>query len=332
MSDEIFDNPLADDNLPGFVQESPEEASEEPKSEETSTQPILDSQPQAEPVEAQQAAEEQQAKAWAGKYRSPEELEKGYREMRDLQRRTAERAKAYEQANLEVQARASQMEEALRRAIPIVQQAMAQNRAQQEADPYGEPKDAPPPTYTPEQIQQQVDYRMAQQVRQMQQQQQRAWAQQQEYNVAAQAMQSFFADHPEVEQGGTTDEDIASTIVALNEAWDDSEVDLASRDALEIAYEASQRPALRQVLEMNPRFFDSDEGLALARQQAAQLESSPVEATQTGQRTSSPRSNTPVVERGSSQTPEQAILDEFEQAVAEYKKANNRGSDVFFGG
>ena len=362
--DNIFEQgTFTDENLPDFVQEAPGETLEEttevapperPRDEHgrftkveeeqpeeiveeteepeepTLEQPVLDEAPEEGEVEA---PTEEQVKAWAGKYSSPEELEKGYREIRDLQRRTAEQRNAYEQALQESQYRAAQMEEALRRAVPIVQQAMAQQQ-QPQTDEWGQPlPQQQQPNLTPQQVQQQIDWQVQQRLQQQAALQQEQWAQQQEYNEGRAAMEEFFSRHTEVEPGGSVDEDIAATVLALNEAWADTDLDIASVDSLEIAYEAAQRPALRQVLELNPQYVDTDEGMVLARRLASELDG--ITQTKTSPRgTSAPRSNTPVVERGSSTAPQEGPpMDEFEEGAAEYRAEKKRLSEsVFFGG
>lgn len=292
-------------------------------------------------AEAAEAAQEA-ARVWAGKYQNPEALEKGYRELRDLQRRTAERSKAYEQRVQEVEFQARQMEDAVRRATEVVRQMQLQQQQLQVPqqplfDQYGNqvqaPQPAPPPGLTPDQVEeyvaQQVNERMAYQAQAMQEQQYR----QQAYAEAKAAQEAFFQAHPDVIKDGSVDEDIANTILALNEAWgniDGSTVNIRDPENLEIAYEAAKRPALRAVLEKNPTFFDDDAGLEMARALANQIDGTQPSTQPVGRM--QPRQNTPVVERGSSPAPaQQTPLDEFDQAVAEYRNATkSRGSEVFF--
>lgn len=348
MSDpeNVFESPVSDQNLPDFVQDEPPTPAPEPAPEPEPEQPVAvplvepetpEITPEAAPEEPAEPTAEQ-VRAWAGKYTSPEELEKGYRELRDLQRRTAERANAYEQATMEAQARAQQMEQALRRAMPLVQQAMAQQRGAPQEQPYGMPEGQPQqppqgPPISPQEVQRLVDYQLQQRLAQQQAFQAAQMQQYQQYQETNQAMETFFTAHPEVERGGALDEDIASTVLALNEAWPDSDLDISSPEALEIAFEAAQRPALRQVLELNPSYVDSDAGMVLARNLASQIDGITQPSAPPTRGATGPRGNTPVVERGASQAPGNAPpLDEFEQAAAEYRQEQKRGSDVFFGG
>ena len=300
------------------------------------TQPVVDGQ---KPEGLEEASQEAQ-KAWAGKYQSPEAMEKGYRELRDLQRRTAERAKAYEQQLAETQFQAKQMEDAVRRATDYVRSLQEQQQQAQQPvayDEMGNPVQLPPPGLSPQQVQEYVDAQITQaQAAQAQAMQEQQWRQE-KYAEAQAAQASFFAAHPEIVQNSDVDEDIASTILAFNEAWtaiDGSTFNLGSEESLNIAYEASQRPALRVVLEKNPSMMDDNEGMTLAYALAEQIEqrSQPTQmAPPTGRMTAKP--NTPFAERGSGPAPPEATpLDEFDQAVAEYRGQNKaRGSKVFFG-
>lgn len=311
--------------------EATEEVSEEPEAEVE--QPIVD---QETPVEEEpdDGLTEEAVKVWAGKYKSAEELEKGYREIRSLQQRTAEQRNAYQQAAQEAQYRAQQMEQALRNAMPIVQQAIDMQRQVPQYDEYGnqlppqEPQERP---LTQADVDAQVQARLNQQFQQWQSQARLQQEQANLYNAGKAAMDAFFERHPEVEKYSDTDTDIAATILAFNQAWPDSDVDITSTDALEIAYEASQRPALRTVLQMNAQYFDSDEGMILARKLASEIDGVTQNATPRGTK---PRSNTPVVEKGSSATPPAGKpKDEFDEAAAAYREENKRrGDSVFFGG
>lgn len=340
-------NPFEDrgDNLPDWAldeptSEAPPEAaaSSEAETQETETPAVPVAEAQQETTAAGEPTEtesEQQVRLWAGKYKSAEELEKGYRELRELQTRTAERARAYEQARLEVEARAQQLEEALRRALPFVQQAVARQQQPTPEDPFVVPD--PQPALTPDAVVPLVDKMVQERIAQVTAQAQQQFAYQQEYQEAVANVEAFFERHPEVERGGELDMELASTIMALNEAWarTGSTLDISSEDGLEIAYEAMRRPALRQVLEMHPEYVDTDAGMALARKLASELDgdTQAAQPATPAQRQMRPVPNTPVVERGSSPTPPQGTpLDEFEQAVAEWRGfQKRRGSDVFFG-
>lgn len=363
MSEDIFGLPTEDlSAAPEFateepqegdsLQEAPEGQEEEelypgrddrPRGPDGRFLPKEPTQPLAEKPEGLEEASTEAKKAWAGKYQSPEAMEKGYRELRDLQRRTAERAKAYEQRVAEVEFQARQMQQSVDRAREFVAnlQAQQQQQVQQQQVYYdndGNPVYLPQPGLSPEQVQQMVDAQLQERLAlQAQAQQEQAW-QQERYNEAKAAQARFFEAHPDVEKNGDVDEDIASTILAFNEAWtaiDGSTFNLGSEESLAIAYEASQRPALRAVLEKQPSLMDDDDGMTLAYALAEQIEqrqgNTQMASVPTGRMTA--RTNTPFAERGSSPAqPQASPLDEFDQAVAEYRGQNKaRGSKVFFG-
>lgn len=340
-----------EENIPEFLADEPqvEDKVEEEAPAEEELFPGRDERPRGPdgrflPKEEEKPEETpaETPTVYAGKYQDVPALEKGYRELRELQRRTAERANAYEQRVAEVEFQARQMEQSVQQATQYVrsleQQASQQMQPQTVYDEVGRPIQLPPQGLSPEQVQElvaaQTNEAMALQAQAIQQQQWR----QAKYQEAQSAQSRFFEAHPEVVKDSDVDEDIASTIMAFNEAWqpmDGSTFNLGSEESLSIAYEASKRPALRTVLMKQPALMDDDEGMTLARALANQIDNggttqngSPVQGRMTAQ------SNTPFAERGSSPAPPQASpLDEFDQAVADYRKAQKaHGSDVFFGG
>ncbi len=278
-------------------------------------------------------------KLYAGKYETVEQVEKGYREARDMSRRSAERAKAAEQELEEIKAKASQLEDTLRKAAPILQRVLTQPQtpAQPLYDQFGNPVPVPQPqpiTSTPTQydIEQIVAQRLAAAQGQMQQQ----FTEQQLNTMREQNILSFYEKHPEVVREGPLDSDITETVRALGEAWGDSQLDISNPDVLEIAYEATQNPQLRSVLSLNPAYIDTDEGLALARIQAAMLrgdgtitqQTSQVPASVVGQR----KPNLESASQGAAPAAE-APMDEVDSAIFEYRKANARSGDsIFFPG
>lgn len=311
---------------------------EEPEVEGLEDQPVVDQAPEAPQETAEQAPAElteEQVRIWAGKYKDPDQLEKGYRELRDLQRRTAERAKAEAQHRFEVEQRYQQMEDTLRKAVPVVQEAARlRQQIQQQQDPYAEPTPQPTqPQLSPDMVQRMVDEQVGQRLTQAQAQAQQQMFARQEYETAATAIQGFYERHPEVEVEGDADKDIASTIVALNEAWAPrgaGVIDIANEEVLDIAYEAAQNPTLRRILEMHPEYIDDDAGMGMARYLATQVDGNTQTAGQTGRTT--PRANTPVVERGQNQSPPGTgkPADEFDEAAQEYRAYKTRGGDSIF--
>lgn len=333
----VEDNPefafLADN-----AEEKPEpEPTPEPATE-PAAEPAAEEPPPPDPegdVKAtiEEGKEAEQARVYAGKYQNVEELEKGYKEIRDLQRRTAERAKAFEAQSETLTERARLLENTLRRAIPLLQQPRPSEGYDQ-----GEQ-----PGLTPQQITPLVDQIVSERFSQMQQGLQTQAVTDQAVREAERTIGDFYTRHPEVEVRGTLDNDITETINSLNEAWDrtGTAVDITDADALDIAYEAAKRPALRQVLELQPEYIDSDAGMELARMQAAFLEGQPitqnsqaVPASQVGQTVGQRKPVTESASTGATPPNADKPLDEFDQAVLAYRQAShaNRpgGESVFF--
>jgi hypothetical protein len=298
-------------------------------------------EPVAPPTPGTETPAEEQTRLYAKRYETVEKLEDGYQELRELHRRTAERAKAYEDQLRTVTDHAQQLEQIVQRAIPYVQeQARLQSQAQTQPhyDEYGNLVPSQQIAPTPEQLQQfvnqQVEYRL--------QQAQQEWRTQAEADNEAEAartaVMSFFEKHPDVEMNGPIDDQISMTIHSLNDAWEQygSSVDITDPDSIEVAFEATKRPALRSVLEKNPSYFDDEKGMQLARFQASILEGQPItQSAQTipassAQIVGSPRP--PVLERAAttSNSPDDRPLDEVDQAFLEYRKSRVRGGGVFF--
>lgn len=346
MSEDVFGN--LGDALPDFVEDT---LPEPPAVEEEAAPAVVEEQPVVEtPVEEQplvetpaaETAEEEAARLFAGKYKSIEELEKGYKELRDLQRRTAERAKATEMERAQLAARTQQIQQALQQTIPVVQQALAarqQQPPQPEQNAYGldfPEEQQPQPGLDPRMVMPLVDMQVQQRMLEYQNAATQQRAASAEFENANSALQEFYSNHAEVEPQGEIDVSIANTIMSINQAWGPtgSTLDLTNPDIFEIAYEATKRPALRQVLEISPALIDTDAGLELARRQAALLE-----ADLTPPATPSASSGTlvsqkkPVVERASSGTPpatEGTQQDEFDAAVLAFRRDRESKGSIFF--
>lgn len=341
MSEDVFGN-LGE--LPDFVAEEPTEAAPAAEAAPEATAPVVEEAPPfvpqvveqpAEEAPAGETAEEAAERLLAGKYRSVDELEKGYRELRDLQRRTAERAKAADLQRQELEARTMQIQSALQQTIPAVQQALSARQAQQ-ADPYGlDPQAQQQQGLDPRMVMPLVDMQVQQRMMEYQNIQSARQAAADEYQTANSALQEFYNTHKEVEPQGEIDASIASTIVSINEAWEPtgSTLDLTNPEIFEIAYEATQRPALRQVLEINPALIDTDTGLELARRQAALLEADITPSTTSAPGATRTSQRKPVVERASSGTPpatEGTQQDEFDAAVLAFRKDRESKGSIFF--
>lgn len=317
------------------------EAEITPEPTEPVTEVVADEAPAA-PAEG--APEEEAPKLYLGKYKTTEDLEKGYRDLRDLQRRTAERANQYEARSTEVEAHARLLEETLQRMQPYLTDYQRQQEQKTAAPPqpqrpvydeYGQPVQLPPTTQglSPEQVasltDQIVSERMQQYYSQLSQEQADAAAR----AAAEQSVLGFYERHPEVTPRGEVDTNITETVLALNEAWANTgtAVDISDPEALEIAYEASKRPSLQTVLQMNPQYVDSDAGMEIARYQAAILEGRPITQTDVAVPASQVETlpqRKPFSESASSVNPQgtEAPLDEFESAVLEYRKSRPRTS------
>lgn len=307
-------------------------------------------------AEGQEEPESPEDYRWAGKYLSPQELEKGYRHLNDQWRRTSERARAAEDYAVEQESRVQQLESSLQRVLPYLQE--ISRRATPQAAPQaapqptrfyneqGEPVVVPQPQtgqsgMTPQQIAALTEQIVAERLQTSQAAMQQQADQRAEYNEAEAAITGFYEAHPEVETNSDADRDIVSTMRALDEAWanrDGGTVDVSSPESLEIVYEASRRPALREVLALNPQFFDSDTGMDLARMQASVLEGQPV--TQATRQVPASRVGStvgqrkPVVERASTGSPQADAdkpLDPFEEGVVAYRREQQgRGGESLF--
>lgn len=323
----LADNPPEEEIVPETA--PPEEPAPEPATAPAEPAPPADTpEPEAAPEP------EVPAVLYAGKYQSVEELEKGYKEIRDLQRRTAERAKSYEGQSEALAERTRLLEDSLRRALPLLQQ--QQQRPPEGYDP-GEQ-----PGLTPQQIAPLVEQIVDARVTQMKEGLQTQQTVDQSVRDAERAVNGFYERHPEVEVRGQLDNDITETITNLNNAWEKTGtvVDISDDDALDIAYEAAKRPALRQVLELQPDFIDSDAGMELARFQASILEgqsitqtSQAVPASQVGQTVGQRKPVTESASTGATSPNADTPLDEFDQAVLAYRRAsqaNRGGESVFF--
>lgn len=257
-------------------------------------------QPTATPQEQQQQAAEE-ARKWAGRYATPEQLEEGYKNIRRLQVQTAERAaqdrQRYETERLQVAQLLQQLQ-------PVLADPDVRARLQGVALPGAQPGQAAPPPdlsqMTPEQFQAYVRseaQRVAsQQVQQVTQQQQS----QQADNEVRMVVQTFLNSNPDVVPGSEMDHAIGDVMaelqtdsegnhrpelfpyslqnleaakqLAADPALFKTVVDLdlvPDSDTLAIAREAQQNPAFYKQLRANPTYVDTPEGIELAREMAS---------------------------------------------------------------
>lgn len=273
------------------AEETPEAETEAPAPEaEAEAQTEEEPEPQAEETDDGLVAYNEWLAAmpegvlWAGKYGNPDDLEKGYNESREMFRRAAEARKVQEDRAYAAEMRQAELANILQEAIPYLKQAAAREeyfhrfaeQYRQENGEYpqgysGPPQPAQPQTVAPQDVQRLVAQQLDAERNQMYAELQR----QQEVAQTEGAVMGFYQDHPEVEPRGPLDNEITDTMQVLNESWASTTgetVDMSDRGTLEVLYEASQRPALRQVLALKPEYFDSETGLNLARREASLLE------------------------------------------------------------
>jgi len=272
-----------------------------------------------------------------GKYKSMEEAEKGYKEIVALQTKTAQARRAAERKDSERAEYIERLEEQMRQALPLLQQAN-QPPTPQEPQLGNEWFGEGGGNLTPQQIQQLVDKQLSTRLDTLTQQAQQQAEQQRTMQEAETAVMGFYEKHPEVSFEGELDGQITETILSLNDAWargGQDPLDISNPDSLEIAYEATKNPELRGVLELNPAYIDTDAGMQMARFQAAivkgevPITQSVVQGT-TSQTPGTPAGGQrrPVTEKasvGAAPATSDKPLDEFEQAVLEFKKNRTAG-------
>jgi hypothetical protein len=115
---------------------------------------------------------------------------------------------------------------------------------------------------------------------------------------------------------------------------------MSDRGTIEVLYEASQRPALRQILALKPEYFDSEVGLDLARMEAAVLEGAPapgatqetarVPASQVGKTAGQRKPFAEAAVTGAEAEEEIDENDPWAQIVREHKKGQNSASIFSF--
>lgn len=332
------------------AENGPTTTEEQPAAEETpQPDPAI---PQVEapeveaPAETEETPEPQETteRLYAGKYKTVEEVERGYRELSDLWRRTSEGSKANEQRARELEAQNARLQSEIARVAPVLQQAVAAQQAaaqKPQFDQYGDPV-APPaqPTPqaapTPQQVAAFVERQVAEQSRNRDNQMRIELAAQREQQEALGALTEFFSENG-ITRGDETDGAMVDTIAYLNDSWQDATVELGNKESLGIVKEATERPALREILALKPQYFDSDAGLTLARMEASVLEgnaatqtTAAVPASQVG---STDGQRKPVTERasgGASAPSNNPSGDPWLEAVAAYRGDAQRAGGIFF--
>lgn len=279
--------------------------------------------------------------------------DRGYRNLQRLHSRTREQL---QRAELERQQLAAFVEQA-RPYLERVQQAA---QAQAQGLPLSEEQQLDLSQLDPQQLQAVINQQVQAQVGRVQQETQ---AQQFERAIA-ETVQSFMAQHPEIEPEGELDMAIGELLeefqtdpdghrdlqnfpithenleltreLAMDEAVKDVflELDLTpTRENLEIAKQAVADPAFGEVLLANPSFVDSPTGLEYARK-LAQMPGMYSQAAATAQQQLSPElaRRAAHVETGGTGAPVQTApgavpQDEFDEAIAAYQ--GGRGDNIF---
>lgn len=300
------------------------------------------------PVAAEETQEEQVADGteeteeevlYANKYRTVDDLVKGYNNSRAQYNRAEQRARAFEEQSVTAQRQLQMAQRQLQDAALYIQQMqyMAQQRPAQPAqDAYGNdiPQQPQQVGVDPELIpllQQQALLEEQERLRGEVGAELEARREAQDRNDA---IMGFFENHPEVEVNSPADVEVRRVLREWEDAWGEYEPVVSNPATLEIAYEASQNPELRTVLAMHPQYIDSEEGLELARMRANELKAgravtqsvSQVPAQTVGQRK-------PHVERASTGNPkagsEQKPLDPWEEAVLAYREENDQAKGLW---
>lgn len=233
--------------------------------------------PYAPPEEPPAEETTPEEKLYAGVFKDADALEKGYEEVR---RAFTERSMEMS----ELRAKQQEQEQILTLVAPLIQERLvAENPELAEQLEFAQ------------RVQPMIDERLAP----LQQEAETAQAQQEFLRTVT----DFRARHPDVPPNSEADHMLAQVVQELDLIKEDPE-------ALEVAYEASQDPALRFVLNASPHLADTDNGMAMARVQATQLaaQQQPAQAPPGGTTQGEPARiapRIPFVERGGSGAPTQ---------------------------
>lgn len=289
-------------STPEVPQATPEEIAQLEAAQAATAAGAVEAQPTGDEPAASETPAEEQARLYANKYGSVEALENGYRERSDMWRRAMEAKQAEEAERMRAEAERAQYEQALRSAIPMIEQAARERQALRTwAEQYYRENGALPPGLDPNilsapaapagspdqmvdraSVERMLNERLAQERAAMA----AAYQAEQEKAALARTVTEFYTEHPEVEPHGALDNEITDAMaeLAYSPAWanyvnqDGSQgvvVDPTDRNSVEVVYEAVRRPALLQILKIRPDYFTSEAGLAIARRDAALLEGVP---------------------------------------------------------
>jgi hypothetical protein len=310
--------------------EAPEPASEEPG--EPAPEP-----PGPEPAEegepSQEAPQEEPEQLFAGRYKSVEDLEDGYRRsQREVTRALSQRQDALD--------RSEQLEEAVRRAMALneqmaqqlqAQQVWQQQWAQQQGQDYDYGQPAAPPLQPPvapgvPQVQPDVQRQIEDFRAEM--------ARERAVRDAEQTVADFRRNHPEVTYNGPED-------MAMSSLIEDLRLDVGSPEVLELTLEAARDPALERVIRAQPDLMGSSDGIEHAKLLAdvakgranPQQQRTPAQRQAATQAEAAERARATVLTGGPGtppQAPESRPKDAIDEVVELYKKQHKRSA--FMGG
>lgn len=306
----------------------------------------------AEPTEPAAPAAEEPAHRWAGRFQTPEEMERSWVEGQDLLRRQG--------------ARANTAEQQLRELETAVRGYLAEQQAKEKQPGPAAPAQIPEPsdaelaqagmdreTYRAiaPLLQAQVEARVApmqrtiQAYEEQQRQLQASMATDQSTRQAAQEAEEaasevaiFRSAHPEFARGSDQEGQLAELIQRFNAAWTGDPsgnaagaFEVGNHESLEIAAEALARPVLADLLMVRPEYMDSDKGMEIARAEATLIEATNRATTGTQPATGTIQS--PHVESGATgvppTAPEGTTRDAFDE-VLDYDKTL-RSRSIFAG-
>lgn len=215
--------------------EEPGETPEAPEGEEGSSGP---SEEEGQP----EGAKEEPTTYADGKFSSVGELEKGYSESVAWNTRLAQQVAQQNQAIADLQ-RTAQESQAFQ-----AQLVYEMNRQRAEQDPeFAEQWAAQLAS------QKAFDERIAAEVDPIRQQLEADRA----YNDLVAVVEGFRREHPEVTPNSPAEDAVAAVVKELS-------LDVGDPNALELAFQASQDPALRQVFNMNPALVETSAGIEMA--------------------------------------------------------------------
>lgn len=282
-----------------------EEAPETETATETTQEPQADA-----PVEGEPTPDDGEP-TYLGKFRGVDALQEGYRQAESSLTRANQEAAEQRRANEALQAQLAEQQQGL--------DAVAQWIIQQQAEQNPEVIQQLQQQMQAQQALQQAQEPLRQQVEQLQQERSAEHAELQQ----ALMVSRWRAENPTVTPNSPQDVALAQAVQALDLDISDP---VQGPLGLDLALEASQNPALLQVLRLNPHWIEMEGGIEYARQMAGvapQGNGQPVAQTNGGRAV---RPNA-FVETGGQGAPTSGApgggKDEFDEAIAAWKKEHN---------